>query len=103
MYNDMATLIKAGTATTDDEGNPTYTDQTERTVDVKAASIGMKEFYQASTTDLKPDLKLIIPDMYDYDGEKTVKYNGKTYDIVRTYVSRGHVELTLTERIARKG
>lgn len=101
MYNDIAYLCSE-TVTQDDAGNIERA-LSKKEVDVKPESVGMREFYQASTAGLKADLRLIIPDEYDYDGEKIVEYNGGLYDVTRSYINRGRVELTLTARIGRKG
>ena len=58
-------------------------------------SIGMKEFYSASATDFHPELKLILADYLDYNGETLVDYSGERYRVLRTYRTGLELELTL--------
>lgn len=58
-------------------------------------SIGMREFYTASTTDFHPELKLVLADYLDYNGETLVDYNGQRYRVLRTYRTGQELELTL--------
>lgn len=58
-------------------------------------SIGMKEFYSANSTDYRPELKLVLADYLDYDGETLADYNGQRYRILRTYRAGQELELTL--------
>ena len=58
-------------------------------------SIGMKEFYAANSTDFHPELKLVLADYLDYNGETLADYNGQRYRILRTYRTGQELELTL--------
>lgn len=58
-------------------------------------SIGMREFYAASTTDFHPELKLILADYLDYNDETLVDYNGQRYRVLKTYRNGQQLELTL--------
>lgn len=73
----------------------------EREVFVEPRSVGTSEFYRAATTDFHPDIKLVLADYYDYEGEKVVRYDGKLYDVIRTYERYNRLELTLQERMGR--
>lgn len=97
MFNDIAKLVSV-VITYDDVGNTIET-PTEKEVFVQSKSVRAREFYEAATVDMKPDLVLVLSDYYDYDGEKLVEYNDKVYDVIRTYVNKNRLELTLTERI----
>ena len=66
-------------------------------------SIGMKEFYAASTTDFRPELKLVLADYLDYDDETVVVYNGQRYRVLRTYRTGQALELTLERAPAEDG
>lgn len=66
-------------------------------------SIGMREFYAASTTDFRPELRLILADYLDYDDETMVEYNGKLYRVLRTYRTGQELELTLERAPAEDG
>lgn len=98
MFNDIAKLVST-VITYDNVGNTIET-KTEKQVFVQPKSVRMREFYEAATVDMKPDLILVLADYYDYSDQKLVEYKGKTYDVIRTYVNQNRLELTLTERIA---
>lgn len=100
MFNDIAYLCKE-TITQDEYLNEKQSFQ-EREVFVQARSVGALEFYRAATTDFHPDITLVLADVYDYDGEKIVRYDGKLYDVIRTYERRNRLELTLQERMGRQ-
>lgn len=83
--NDVAVLIKR------EYGK----DDVKREVFCGFRSIGMREFYAASTTDFHPELKLVLGDYLDYNGETLADYNGQRYRIIRTYRTGQELELTL--------
>ena len=95
--NEVAILIKQ-TRSTDEYGDPVTSD-TGREVFVREKSIGQKEFYQAQAVGLQPEIRLVLADYLDYEGEQLVKYAplGQTeeqlYRVLRTY--RDGVELEL--------
>ena len=66
-------------------------------------SIGMREFYAASTTDFHPEAKLVLADYLEYDGETLVDYNGQRYRIIRTYRTGQELELTLERAPLEEG
>jgi SPP1 family predicted phage head-tail adaptor len=47
-------------------------------------SIRQSEFYQAAATGLKPELTFVIW-AQEYGGESKLEYNGKIYNIIRTF------------------
>ena len=57
----------------------------KRKVLAKIESIKHNEFYNAQLAGLKPEIKFIIHEI-EYFGEKKIEYNGKMYNIIRTYV-----------------
>lgn len=83
---------------TDDYGDPVVK-ETARTVYCREASIGQKEFYQAHATGFKPEVKLVLADYLDYEGEQQLRYTplGQTgpqlYRVLRTYRSGQELEL----------
>lgn len=83
MYNDVLYLISES-RTVDEYGDPVVT-STKRPVFCKVGSIGQKEFYQAHAVGLQPEIKFVISDYYDYNGEKRLEYNGVNYSVLRTY------------------
>lgn len=66
-------------------------------------SIGMREFYAANGTDFHPELKLVLADYLDYNGETLADYNGQRYRILRTYRQGQELELTLERAPAEDG
>lgn len=83
--NDVAVLIKREYGKED----------VKREVFCGFRSIGMKEFYEANSTDYRPELKLVLADYLDYNGETLADYNGQRYRILRTYRKGQELELTL--------
>ena len=90
--NDILTLIRQ-TQTVDDYGDLATT-ETTRQVFCKVGSIGQKEFYQAQAVGLQPEVKFILADYLDYNGETLVEHNGTRYRILRTYRTGQELELT---------
>jgi hypothetical protein len=78
-------------------------DDVKREVFCGFRSVGMKEFYSASATDFHPELKLVLADYLDYNGETLADYNGLRYRIVRTYRKGMELELTLERASAEDG
>lgn len=66
-------------------------------------SIGQKEFYAASTTDFRPELKFILADYLDYNDETLVKYEGRVYRVLRTYRDGLQLELIVERAPAEDG
>lgn len=92
MYNDVIKLIST-TETIDDAGDIVIT-PSEREIFCSVKSIGQTEFYQAQALGLKPEIKFVIANAEDYEGEKTLKYNSKIYEVVRTYKKGEELEIT---------
>ena len=94
--NEVAVLIKRGY-----DGATRV--ETRREVFCGFRSIGMKEFYAASTTDFHPELKLVLADYLDYEGETLAEYKGLLYRIIRTYRAGQELELTLEQAPVEDG
>jgi SPP1 family predicted phage head-tail adaptor len=97
MNNDVITLLKV-IKTTDEYGDMAET-ITRRTIFARPQSIGQSEFYQANAVGLTPEIKFVIEDFADYQGEKELEYQpfGGTlqrYDVIRTYRSGLNLEIT---------
>jgi SPP1 family predicted phage head-tail adaptor len=75
------------------------TSETTREVFAKLGSIGQKEFYQAQAVGLQPELKFVLADYLDYDGEALVEYNGQRYRVLRTYRAGQELELTVYREV----
>ena len=91
--NDVITLIQQNRSV-DDYGDPVIT-ETARDVFAKLGSIGQKEFYQAHAVGLQPEIKFILADYLDYDGEELVQHNGQRYRVLRTYRKGQELEITV--------
>ena len=95
--DDILTLIKQ-TQGVDEYGDPTTT-ETRREVFCDKVSIGQKEFYQAHAVGLQPEMKLVIADYLDYDGERLVEYDGQIYRVLRTYRAGQELELVVYREV----
>lgn len=73
-----------------------HDDGTKRDVFAGLRSIGQTEFYQARTTDYRPELKFVIADYLDYNDETIIKHGGKFYRVLRTYRAGQELEITVT-------
>lgn len=83
MYSQVINFISS-TETTDRTGDSVIT-EVKREVYADLKSIGQSEFYQAQAHGLKPEIKFIIADYYDYNDEKIIEYDEKRYSILRTF------------------
>ena len=95
--NDVITLIQQ-TRSVDDYGDPVIT-ETARDVFAKLGSIGQKEFYQAHAVGLQPEIKFVLADYLDYDGEEIVLHNGQRYRVLRTYRKGQELEITVYREV----
>jgi SPP1 family predicted phage head-tail adaptor len=91
------------TNTVDSYGDTVQT-FTEKTVFAEVKSIGQSEFYQAEAVGLKPEIKFLIADFADYEGEKQLKYTpfGGTeqiYTVLRTYRNKINLEIVCARGI----
>lgn len=82
----------------DDYGDP-LTTETIREVFGRISSIGQAEFYQAQAVGLKPELKFILADYLDYEGEALVEYLGQRYRVLRTFRTGQELELVLYQEV----
>lgn len=95
--NDVIALIQQ-TRSVDDYGDPVIT-ETARDVFAKLESIGQKEFYQANAVGLQPEVKFVLADYLDYDGEEAVLHNGQRYRVLRTYRKGQELEITVYREV----
>ena len=77
--------------------------ESRREVFCRLASIGMKEFYEASAQDFYPELKFILADYLEYDNERLCEHNGQTYRVLRTYRTGQELELIVARASAEEG
>ena len=95
--NDILTLIQQ-TKGVDEYGDPTIS-ETRRDVFCRLASIGQKEFYQAHAVGLQPELKFVLSDYLDYNGESLVEHDGQKYRVLRTYRTGTELELVVYREV----
>jgi SPP1 family predicted phage head-tail adaptor len=75
--------------------------ETKRTVYCTVKSIGQQEAYLAMGQGLNPELKVILANDFEYEGERLCEMDGVRYDILRTYITETDgIELTL-QRVTR--
>ena len=60
--------------------------ETERQVYCDVASVGMRETYEAMASGYAPEIKLVLSDYAEYQGERKCLFEGVRYRILRTYV-----------------
>lgn len=65
-------------------------------------SVGHSEFYEAHAVDYHPELKFILADFLDYEGETLVKYGANLYRVIRTYRTGQELELTVCRASAEE-
>lgn len=96
LWRETATLV-ATTKTTDAEGYKT-SGESRRTVFVDKQSAKRSEFYSARQTGDKIDIVFLVRAI-DYNNETRIEYDGKSYDVIRSYTKAGEVyELNCTEK-----
>lgn len=92
-YNEVISLRKRPRLGVDIYGDPSFSPPEDREIFARPCSIGMKEFYQAAAVGLQPEIKFVIADAEDYDGELELVYHDVTYRILRTYQAGTALEL----------
>lgn len=68
---------------------------TYRKVYANKKSVRQSEFYQGASAGLKPELVFEIRSI-EFRNEEYVRYNDKTYSIIRVYENGDNIELTIT-------
>lgn len=79
----------------DEYGDPIEKRELSDMIFAEIKSIGQTEFYQAQTTDKKPEIKFKITDYMDYQGQRYLIHEDIRYTILRTYRTGGN-ELEIT-------
>lgn len=74
--------------------------ETRRKTFCEEKSLSMNETYQARSSGFAPDIRLVLPQDFEYRGETLCEYRGERYKIIRDYRDEKSdaTELTL-ERI----
>lgn len=97
MYDQQIKLITV-IKTIDEYGDPELS-ESERAVFAELKSIGQSEFYQAQAVGMKPEIKFVLPDYLEYQGEKKLKFQDfneaeeSEYTILRTFRNGNMLEL----------
>lgn len=105
--SEVLTLIKQA-RTVDEYGDPVTT-ETTREVFCREASIGQKEFYQAHAVGLRPEIKLVLSDYLDYEGEALARYTpegqaeAQLFRVLRTYRTGLELELVCYREVNQNG
>lgn len=99
MYDSIAYLLKDGEKTYDKYLNERI-ERTRRMVYVQPKSVYNSEFYNASILGLHPSITLTLANREDYQGEKLVEFEGKTYSVIRAdwKAQRDSIDLVLEEK-----
>ena len=100
MYDGIAILKKYGTPTFDAYGTAIPTiEMTE--VLVQPRSVYASEFYDAAQVGLKPSIVLYMTNRADYDGQKTLEYEGREYSVIRVdwKAQRDGISLICEEKV----
>ena len=83
----------------DADGLPVYT-ETKRAV---FCGIRQQEFYQSHATDFRPEIKFVLADYLEYNGETLAEYDGQRYRIIRTYRTGQTLELVAQRASKEEG
>lgn len=87
----------------DEYGNEKVTTSAPKEVFALIASVGRNEFYAAAHAGLKPEITFQIR-VADYDHEEQVKYDGMTYQVIRTYqTGPDWIELVCERKVINHG
>lgn len=99
MYDNIAYLLKYGEKTYDAYLNENIS-TTRRMVYVQPRSVYNSEFYNAQIIGLHPSITLTLANREDYEGEKLVEFEGKTYNVIRAdwKAQRDSITLVLEEQ-----
>ena len=92
--NDVIILVGESRIGVSDTGIPMHTEERYECL-ARLVSIGGKEFYQAQTSGVKPELKFILSDFEDYRGESFLEHEGMRYKVLRTYRTGRELEITV--------
>lgn len=102
MYDSVATLKGVPVSTYDDYGNEVIT-YTDKTVYVQPRGVYNAEFYNAAQAGLHPSITFELTNRADYNGERLIEWEGKSYNVIRTdwTAQRDQISLICEERIGK--
>ena len=87
MYNEVIYLLKTQSETNEVGDMVETTEKAMRFAKLK--SISQSEFYQAHAQGLKPEIKFVLADYLDYEGQEELIYNNFRYKVLRTFRPEG--------------
>jgi len=87
--------LKESETEKDSLGDPKVEQVLSPMVYAEIKSIGQNEFYQAQTAGQKPQIKFVITDYLDYQGQSYLIHGSMRYSIMRTYRTKGN-EMEIT-------
>lgn len=91
MYNDLIYLESTRRAKNEVGDLIETTEKAMRLAKMK--SIGLSEFYQAQAQGLRPEIKFVLADHLDYNGQEHIIYNGFRFKVLRTYRAGNEMEI----------
>lgn len=102
MYDSIATLKGEPTTTYDEYGNEVITYQNNQ-VYVMPRGVYNAEFYNAAQAGLHPTITFVLANKADYNGERLIEWEGKSYNVIRTdwTAQRDKISLICEERIGK--
>jgi len=68
--------------------------ETTTTVFAEIRSVSRREFYEAKSADIDPELVFVLTDYSDYNGQKVFLFNGERWRVIRTYTNGQSLEIT---------
>lgn len=71
--------------------------ETRRMVYCVVKSVGMNEFYTAKSQGISPSVVFELADYGEYCGEKIIEWDGKRFNVTRTYVNDMKLEIVAEE------
>ena len=86
--DDVITLIAETVTGYDEYGNEQVT-TTERELLCQVYGVSRREFYAAAAVGMQPEVTVRLSDFADYEGEKTARWDGEIYTVIRTYRDAG--------------
>lgn len=97
MMDDVISLISQDSFVVNEAGD-SLPEETTRTVFCEVKSVGMSESYKGLGVGLNPSIKFVLADYYDYNDERIIEYNGKRYNVIRTFQNGEQLEI-VAERV----
>lgn len=73
-----------------------------REVNAEVMSVSRAEFYSAAMANIRPTCIFAIADKDDYQGEKLIRHEGITYNVIRTFCGRDSYRLELTAEMRER-